>query len=475
MKKGYIPKHERKKILLITDDIRVHSGVAQIGRETVLGTLHKYNWVQIAGAVKHPDKGKILDISKDLGGKKQIEDASVILYPSDGYGDPMLLREVIKRENPDALFLITDPRYFIWVFEMENEIRKQMPIVYLNIWDDYPAPAYNREYYESCDALFGISKQTVNINKLVLGEKADKKIIKYVPHGLDNTVFKPVGDDNEEFVKFKKQVLGDKEYDFVLLFNSRNIRRKQIPDTLMAWKVFIDGLPKEKQDKCLLLLKTEGVSDHGTDLFAVIEYLFPENPPVKIIHQGFDSQHMSYLYNVADGVILLTSNEGWGLSLTEALLTGKPIIANVTGGMQDQMRFVDDKGKWFIPDAEIPSNNTGRFKQHGEWAFPVYPTNRSLQGSPLTPYIWDDRCDFEDAAQQIRALYDLSPEERKAKGLKGCEWANGDEAGFTTSAMAQRIIDGIDKLFDEWEPRERFEFVKDTEIEPRVLPHKIIY
>jgi glycosyltransferase involved in cell wall biosynthesis len=178
---------------------------------------------------------------------------------------------------------------------------------------------------------------------------------------------------------------------------------------------------------------------------------------------------------LVDGVILLTSNEGWGLSLTEALLTGKPIIANVTGGMQDQMRFVDDKGKWFIPDAEIPSNNTGRFKQHGEWAFPVYPTNRSLQGSPLTPYIWDDRCNFEDAAQQIRALYDLSPEERKAKGLKGCEWANGDEAGFTTSAMAQRIIDGIDQLFDEWEPRERFEFVKDTEIEPRVLPHKIIY
>ena len=157
MEKSYVPKHERKKILLITDDVRVHSGVAQIGREVILGTLHRYNWVQIAGAVHHPDKGKILDISKDYGNKKQIEDASVILYPSDGYGDPMLLREIIKRENPDALFLITDPRYFIWVFEMENEIRKQMPIVYLNIWDDYPAPSYNREYYESCDALFGIS------------------------------------------------------------------------------------------------------------------------------------------------------------------------------------------------------------------------------------------------------------------------------------------------------------------------------
>ena len=47
---------------------------------------------------------------------------------------------------------------------------------------------------------------------------------------------------------------------------------------------------------------------------------------------------------MSDAQILLTSNEGWGLTLTEAMLTGNPIIANVTGGMQDQMRFVDENG-----------------------------------------------------------------------------------------------------------------------------------
>ena len=55
---GYIPKKDRKKILLLTDDIRVHSGVAQIGREMVINTSHRYNWVQLAGAVQHPEKGK---------------------------------------------------------------------------------------------------------------------------------------------------------------------------------------------------------------------------------------------------------------------------------------------------------------------------------------------------------------------------------------------------------------------------------
>ena len=185
MKEGYIKPSDRKKILLLTDDIRVHSGVAHIGREMVINTSHHYNWVQIAGAVKHPEAGQRHDLSADTNTKAGIEDSSVILYPTDGYGNPDLVREIIKIEKPDAILLITDPRYFVWLFQIENEIRKEIPIVYLNIWDDYPAPMYNKEFYESCDALFGISKQTVNINRIVLGNKANDRILKYVPHGLN--------------------------------------------------------------------------------------------------------------------------------------------------------------------------------------------------------------------------------------------------------------------------------------------------
>ena len=186
MKEGYIKQSDRKKILLLTDDIRVHSGVAQIGREIVVNTSHRYNWVQLAGSVQHPEKGKVADISEDTNKENGIKDAYVKLYPVDGYGTPDILREVIKLEKPDAIFLITDPRYFMWVFNMEEEIRKSIPIAYLNIWDDMPAPQYNEEFYDSCDALFGISKQTKVINEIVLGEERCKnKIIKYVPHGLD--------------------------------------------------------------------------------------------------------------------------------------------------------------------------------------------------------------------------------------------------------------------------------------------------
>jgi len=472
---AYLPQNERKKILLICDDIRVHSGVATVARELVLNTAQHFNWVNVGGAINHPEANKRMDLSADTNNNTGLTDSSVILYPTNGYGDARLIRHLIQAEKPDAIFLITDPRYFIWLFQIENEIRKKMPIIYLNIWDDYPAPMYNRSYYESCDALLAISKQTKNINTLVLGDKAKNKIIQYVPHGLNENTFKPV-DNIPELKEFKKKLFGGKEIDFALFFNSRNIRRKQIPDTMMAYKLFVDGLSEEQAKRCAFVLHTQVVDDNGTDLEAVREMLFGDDTKYNIIFSPhmLPADQMNLLYNSTDCQILLTNNEGWGLSLTEALLVGNPIIANVTGGMQDQMRF-SKKDKWIEFDAKFPSNHNGTIKEHGEWAFPVYPTNRSIQGSPLTPYIWDDRCNAEDAAEQIKAVYDLSKEERKACGMKGREWALSDEAGFTSKKMGVNVINTLDKLFATWKPREKYELVNANEIKPKTVPHELVY
>ena len=473
---AYLPQNERKKILLICDDIRVHSGVATVARELVLNTAQHFNWVNVGGAINHPDAGKRLDLSADTNNNAGLTDSSVILYPTNGYGDARIIRQLINIEKPDAIFLITDPRYFIWLFQIENEIRKTTPLVYLNIWDDYPAPMYNRPYYESCDALLAISKQTKNINTLVLGDKAKNKIIEYVPHGLNENVFKPLDINTPELKEFKKNLFGGKEIDFALFFNSRNIRRKQIPDAMLAYRLFIDGLSEEQAKKCAFVLHTQVVDDNGTDLETVREMLFGDNPKYNIIFSPhmLPADQMNLLYNSTDCQILLTNNEGWGLSLTEALLVGNPIIANVTGGMQDQMRF-SKKGKWIDFDAKFPSNHNGTVKEHGEWAFPVYPTNRSIQGSPLTPYIWDDRCNAEDAAEQIKNVYNLSKEERKARGMKGREWALSDEAGFTSQKMGVNVIKTLDKLFKTWKPREKYELINANEVKPKVVPHELVY
>ena len=81
-KEGYIEKDKRKKILLLCDDIRVHSGVATVAREMVLNTCHRYNWVQIAGAVQHPESGKKIDISEDSN-NHPISTEKYYLYSGD--------------------------------------------------------------------------------------------------------------------------------------------------------------------------------------------------------------------------------------------------------------------------------------------------------------------------------------------------------------------------------------------------------
>ena len=475
----YLPKDKRKKILLICDDMRVHSGIATVAKEIVMHTAQHFNWAQIAGAINHPDKGKLFDLSDSVNKDTGLTDSSVFLYPTDGYGNMELVRTLIKREKPDVLFIITDPRYFMWLFNAEAEIRKNIPIMYLNIWDDYPAPLYNREFYESCDLLMGISKQTVNINKITLGDKAKNKVIKYLPHGLNHNIYRPLKTAEElgKMEKMKHDLFGKDEIDFILFYNSRNIRRKQVPDTMWAFKMFLDSLPKEKADRCRLLLHTELKHDAGTDLPVIEELLFSDTYPNAIVFdtKKWSTEELNLLYNMSDCQILLTCNEGWGLTLTEAMLAGNPIIANTTGGMQDQMRFEDENGKWFTPSSEIPSNNTGRYKKHGEWAFPVYPACRSIQGSPVTPYIWDDRCKPEDAADRIREVYDLGPEKRKEIGAKAREWCLSEEAGFNAKAQGERFIESVNELFDKWEPREAFEVIDTDEDIRKIQTHNLVY
>src|SRR5210317_395445 len=304
MKEGYIPKEDRKNILLLCDDIRMHSGIATMAREFVVKSAHRYNWFTLGGAISHPEKGKILDLSEDLNKLIGIEDSDVKVQPNNGYGDAMTIRSLIKTTKPDAIFIFTDPRYWTWLFDIEREIRSEIPIVWLNIWDDYPAPMYNKPYYNSVDCLMAISKQTKNINKLVLGEDASNKVIEYVPHGIDEEIFFPVDEKHplfNDFVKYKKDLFQGKDIEFVVFFNSRNITRKHPGDIILAYQEFCDKIGKEKAKKCALLMHTAISDVHGTDLKAVKDAITdPEYVNIYFSKTKLTPQQMNLLYNVAD-------------------------------------------------------------------------------------------------------------------------------------------------------------------------------
>ena len=137
--------------------------------------------------------------------------------------------------------------------------------------------------------------------------------------------------------------------------------------------------------------------------------------------------------------------------------------------------WISENGEWFTPSPEVPSNHRGTYKEHGEWAFPVYPTSRSIQGSPPTPYIYDDRCAWEDVTERLFEVYNLGRKTRKKAGLKGREWAISDEAGFTAQHQGDRVMEAFNTLFNTWKPREKYEIVNATEHNGNFLSHKIIY
>ena len=445
----------KKKILLMSDDLRMHSGVATVSKDIVFETLNEYDWVQIGGAINHPEKGKIIDMSQGLD-DFGIKNGYLKIFPVDGYGNEDILREVIEMEKPDAILHYTDPRFWIWFYNMEAEIRQTMPIFYYNIWDDLPDPQYNTNYYKSSDLLMGISKQTYGINKRLLPKYEDWQIT-YVPHGISSRRFFKMEDDDVKIFDFDaKHGMADKK--FKILYSNRNIRRKQPGDVLLAYKYFMDELTTEQQKECVLIFHCTPKDENGTDLPRIKKHLIPDYDicfSYDADNRAFNDGEMNTLFNSADVYINLASNEGFGLGSCEAMTVGTPIIVNVTGGLQDQCGFKKN-GKYLTPEdyVELGSNHEGVYKEHGDWAFPVYPSNRSLQGSIPTPYIWDDRCKPEDAAVQLRKLYDMGRSERKRLGALGTEFCEKNQ--LTAKVMGQNFIKSMNGAFENWIPKKRY-------------------
>lgn len=457
-------KPKKKKILLLADDFRLPSGIGTVSKEIIYNTVKHYDWVQLGAALQHPEHGQGMDLSHHIANETGITDASVKLIPWSGYGDRNVLFGILNQEKPDAIFHFTDPRYWTWLYALEHELKTTygIPLIYYSIWDDLPYPMWNAPFYGSCDLIMGISKQSDNIHREVLKQngfgvinydegdsvpldlKWNDIITSYVPHGLNHNKFKPLAADDDAYKKMYDQFKKQNDIEFMLFWNNRNIRRKQPGDVILAFKTFVDSLPESERSKVGLVMHTQPVDENGTDLIAVRDALAPD---CKIIfsEQKLSPEDLNAVYNVADVVINIGSNEGWGLSSTEAILAGTPIINNVTGGLQDQCGFVDEDGEWIRFDGDFATNHTGRYKVHGVWAKPVFPSNRSLQGSPQTPYIFDDRVRYEDVADAIRYWYEIPLYRRSEMAEAGREWALRN--GLTAEQMGNKMIEMINYLF----------------------------
>ena len=368
------------KILTLSDHPLSPSGV---GTQTKYILEHllktgKYSICSVAGAVKHENYQP--QRTKEWGDTWTI-------FPVDGYGDADFIRNMIHTHKPDILWFMTDPRFFQWLWDIEDEIRAHVPMVYYHVWDNTPYPTYNKAAYESTDVICTISKVTDDIVRTV----APDVECHYIPHIIHPEFFKKLPGDEVE--KFRKQSnMGDK---FTVFFNSRNARRK-MSGSLIFW--FKDFLDKVGHDKACLLMHTDPKDPHGQDLEAIIRELGLTSGQVLFSTQKIAPQELSMMYNMVDVTCSISDAEGFGLSTFESLACETPIIVTMTGGLQQQ---VTDGEEWF--------------------GIGIEPASKAIIGSQGVPYIYEDRIAGNDFINALLQMYEMNPEQRAEMGRKGRE------------------------------------------------------
>jgi glycosyltransferase involved in cell wall biosynthesis len=388
----------------------------------------RYQFICLGGAIQHQDytPQKVEPYGEDW-----------IIYPIDGYGTQEMIRSIMHKERPDLLWFMTDPRFYGWLWEIENEVRANIPMVYYHVWDNFPAPSFNRSFYQSNDEVVCISKVTYEILKDVAPDTNSR----YLPHAVNNEIFKKFKNnaaDKEKMKNLAEQIPGLDDYystpqksrKKIFFWNNRNARRKQSGTVLWWFKEFLDDVG---HDKAMLIMHTDARDQHGQDLPHLIEHHGLKDGQIILSTQKISAEDLAVMYNLADFTINIADAEGFGLATLESLSCGTPIIVNMTGGLQEQ---VTNGKEWF------------------GWG--IQPSSKAVIGSLQVPYIYEDRVNKDDFIGILKKAIKVSAKAYKNMSDGGLRHV---KENYNFENYEKRWVETIDEIIDRegsWSTRKNY-------------------
>ena len=417
---------KKTKILVLSDHPLSPSGVGTQTKYMIEALLKtgRYQFVCLGGAMKHAD---YTPVTVEPYG------SDFLIIPVDGYGNDETVRSALRKEKPDVLWFMTDPRFYEWLWEIEDEIRPLVPMVYYHVWDNFPVPYYNKPYYDSTDYVVSISKVTEEIVR----ECSPDNFGEHIGHAVNSTFFKVLTEDRHiQAINNTRQNVINSSTKFknpkkkIFFWNNRNARRKQ-SGTLIWW--FKEWLDKVGHDKATLLMHTDAKDPHGQDLPHIIEHLGLNDGQVLLSTTKVQPIDLSVMYNLADYTINISDAEGFGLSTLESLACGTPIIVNMTGGLQEQ---VTNGSEWF------------------GWG--IQPNSKTVIGSLQVPYIYEDRIgqsDFEKVMTKALKLPKTKYKKMSEAGIKHVK------DNFSFEKFEKQWVTFMDRVVEEsgsWETRKNY-------------------
>tara|TARA_R100000664_G_C2626360_1_gene58028 strand:+ start:113 stop:469 length:357 start_codon:yes stop_codon:yes gene_type:complete len=105
---------DKKTILILSDHPLSPSGVGIQTKYMIESMLQtgKYRFFCLGGAIKHNDYSVV---------KTEEWGDDWIIQPVDGYGTPDMIRSIIRNEKPAMVWFMTDPRFWGWLWQMEDK------------------------------------------------------------------------------------------------------------------------------------------------------------------------------------------------------------------------------------------------------------------------------------------------------------------------------------------------------------------
>ena len=297
---------------------------------------------------------------------------------------------------------------------------------------DFPV-VYTKYGYDEVMKLYAVDENSKLKEEQKEKNIEDKKLLEnklnIIYHGCNLSTFSEIED--KEYVKaLRERFWGVHKDKFVFMNVNRNQPRKDIFRTMQAFKILLDRRRAKGKDDVYLYLHC---SIYDTGLYLIDmgkqlqltegdEYAHPD-PKIFAASSGFPISVLNELYNASDAIISTTLGEGWGLSLTEGLAVGKPVIA------PDHTSIPEILGKTAGGTGErgVIVKTNGTFVQHDD--------NSRIR--PIT--------DVEDLADKMEWVVENRDQlgsmiEKGKEWVKKLEWS-GQEVGAKWMALFEQAYE----------------------------------
>ena len=427
------------KVLTISDHPMSPSGVGTQTKYFIVELLKtkKFKFVSLAGAIKHDNYNplKVEEWKEDW-----------IIYPIDGYGNQDIIRSIIRTQKPDIVWFMTDPRFYGWLWQMENEIRALCPMVYYHVWDNYPYPRFNKIWYDSNDVVCTISKLTSDLVQTVAPDVEEH----YLPHAIPEMLFKRPSDS--EVLDFRKKNFNLGKDDFLIFWNSRNARRKQSGTLIWWFKSFLDKMKEKHPDvSSKLVMHTDPRDPNGQDLYVIINELKLEGK-VFISTEKIPPNQLALAYAASDCTVGISDAEGFGLSTFESLCCETPIIVTMTGGLQEQVTNFDSLSEEVVLKRNLNSRSVTEYEN----GIGIEPASKAIIGSQDVPYIHEDRLSEQSVVEALMMMYEFGPKKRHELGKSGREHVLKNCNFENFSKKWEKIMIDTHEKHGSWDTRKNY-------------------